>query len=460
MLGRCLNRTLLLWGRRFKAFTGICSGDFRTVFHSFFPNPRLYFGSFAVYALACVLLWFFVLMDAGSYLSLGGLFGYGLPEALAEGADDAAKAAFAAQTKAANNFWFYQFFLFSILAFCAFWMNVYKHPWQRWSVAGSALIFFVNWFLVQLDVMINEWFGSFYDLIQKALGGKNQVTEWEIYAQIATFLQIALLYVFVAVLFRFFVSHYVFRWRNAMNDYYMANWQKLRHVEGASQRVQEDAKKFADITQNLGVNFLDSVMTLIAFLPLLWGLSAQVKALPIVGEVSQGLVFVAILWSIFGTALVAAAGIKLPGLEFNNQMVEAAYRKELVYGEDDAERAAPPNVKQLFDDVRKNYFRLYFHYMYFNVVRIFYLQIGNLVPYIALVPTLATGAITLGVMQQIIRAFGRVEGSFQYLINSWSTIVELLSVYKRLKAFEAILDGDDLSDQEKANILRQGNPAE
>ena len=260
-------------------------------------------------------------------------------------------------------------------------MRIAPHPWQKWSVAGSALIFFVNFFLVQLDVMINEWFGTFYDLIQKALGTPNAVTPGDIYWQIATFLQIALIYVFVAVIFRFFVSHYVFRWRTAINDYYMSRWKELRHIEGASQRIQEDAKRFAQITESLGVNFLDSVMTLIAFLPLLWALSGQVKELPLIGEVSQGLVFVAILWSVFGTALVAVAGIKLPGLEFRNQRVEAAYRKELVYGEDDEERRPrPPTVKELFLDVRKNYFRLYFHYMYFNVVRIFYLQIGKSCP--------------------------------------------------------------------------------
>jgi peptide/bleomycin uptake transporter len=43
-------------------------------------------------------------------------------------------------------------------------------------------------------------------------------------------------------------------------------------------------------------------------------------------------------------------------------------------------------------------------------------------------------------MQQIVRAFGRVEMSFQFLVRSWSTIVELISVYKRLRAFEAQID--------------------
>ena len=60
-------------------------------------------------------------------------------------------------------------------------------------------------------------------------------------------------------------------------------------------------------------------------------------------------------------------------------------------------------------------------------------------PYLALAPTIVSGAITLGFVQQITRAFGRVENSLQYLVRSWSTIVELISVWKRLSEFEARL---------------------
>ena len=55
------------------------------------------------------------------------------------------------------------------------------------------------------------------------------------------------------------------------------------------------------------------------------------------------------------------AGIKLPGLEFKNQRVEAAFRKELVLGEESLERADPPSLINLFSNVRRNYFRIYFH---------------------------------------------------------------------------------------------------
>ena len=143
----------------------------------------------------------------------------------------------------------------------------------------------------------------------------------------------------------------------------------------------------------------------------------------------------------FGTTILAVAGIRRPGLEFRNQRVEAAYRKELVLGEDHADRAQPPTVRELFDNVRKNYFRLYFHYMYFNVARYFYLQTDNIFPYIILAPTIVAGKITLGAMNQILNAFEQVKSSMQYLVNSWSTIVELISIYKRLRLFESAIEG-------------------
>jgi peptide/bleomycin uptake transporter len=313
--------------------------------------------------------------------------------------------------------------------------------WLLWAWPGAALILFATWYKVELDVRINEWFGDFYNLIQKALSRPGAITMDEYMGHLATFGTIAGLYVTVAVFTDFFVKHYVFRWRTAMTDYYATHWQAVRDVEGASQRVQEDTMRCARLMEGLGVSFMRSVMTLFAFLPILWTLSEKITEVPWIGPVSHSLVWVAIVFALAGTVLMGAVGIKLPGLEFQNQRVEAAFRKELVHGEDDGGRASPARFGALFADVRWNYFRLFFHYMYFDVARYTYLQFGALVPYIALGPTLVEGVITLGVMQQIVRAFGRVESSFQYLVNSWTTIVELISVYKRLRAFQDRIDG-------------------
>jgi peptide/bleomycin uptake transporter len=419
------------------------------LFSSFFPNPKLFFTSAVLWAAVSIGLWYLFIKDLGPAVSIGDLIGYGYPPTPGEGADDAAKAAFEATTSMAIDIWLYQYMIVSGAIFCVLWNRADPHPWFRWSVVVSAIILFIVWFQVQLDVMINDWFGTFYDMIQTALATPNSVTVSAYFAQLITFLSIAMVYITVAVLNAFIVSHYIFRWRTAMNDYYVANWPRLRKIEGASQRVQEDTMRFASVMQGLGVSLIDSVMTLLAFLPILWGLSSFVKVLPFFGEVPQALVFVALTWSAFGTALLALAGIRLPGLEFRNQRVEAAYRKELVLGEDNADRAQPPTLAMLFSDVRRNYFRIYLNYLYFNVARYGYLQAGVLVPYVALAPTIVAAGFTLGVMQQILRAFSRVETSFQFLVNSWPTIVELISIYKRLKAFEATLDNEPLADIEK-----------
>jgi peptide/bleomycin uptake transporter len=418
------------------------------MFSSFFPQPKLFFPAALLWTALSMALWYTVGRDLGPQLSLGRLIGLGYPPAGADGASVA--------VESARDIWLYQYMIVSGAIFTALVGWLIPHRWFRWSVGVSAVIVFFTWFQVQLDVMINTWFGTFYNMVQQALGKPGSVTQTAFFGQLATFASIALVAITVAVCVNFIVSHYIFRWRTAMNDHYAANWGRLRHIEGASQRVQEDTMRFASVMEGLGVSLIDSLMTLIAFLPILWTLSANVKELPLIGEVPQALVFVAVFWAVFGTVLLALAGIRLPGLEFRNQRVEAAYRKELVFGEDHHDRAQPPTLALLFRDVRSSYFRLYINFLYFNVARYGYLQAGVLVPYVALAPSIVAGGLTLGAMQQIIRAFGRVESSFQYLVKSWPTIVELISIYKRLRAFEALMRDEPLDAIEVVPVPAAG----
>ena len=76
---------------------------------------------------------------------------------------------------------------------------------------------------------------------------------------VCDFLKIAMVYVIVGVISQFITSHFVFRWRTALNDYYMSHWHKIRHIEVASQRFQEDTMRFADILENLGTAFISDL---------------------------------------------------------------------------------------------------------------------------------------------------------------------------------------------------------
>lgn len=396
------------------------------MFKSFFPNPRPFFISVVVWLALNMLLWYTGGHGWGEYL--------GFPKGYAEAELQIGVSRFWSPA----FIWFYLWFLLSTALFAGFWGFFSDNKWQKWSIWGSAFILFNIWFGVQVSVAINAWYGPFWDMIQKMLsdGGGNIN---DLYNGTLTFLYIAMVAVTFAVINAFFTSHYVFRWRTAMNEYYTANWDRLRHVEGASQRIQEDTMRFATIMEDLGVELIKSVMVLIAFLPLLFKISEKVPVLPIVGEIEHSLVWAAIVWAVFGTVVLMIVGQKLPGLQFNNQKVEAAYRKELVYGEDHENRADPLTLKELFARVRVNYFRLYFHYAYFNLVAIWYKQLDVLYSLVVLFPAIAAGKMTLGLINQISNIFDKVRESFQYLISSWKTIIELLSIYKRLKAFESIL---------------------
>jgi peptide/bleomycin uptake transporter len=221
-----------------------------------------------------------------------------------------------------------------------------------------------------------------------------------------------------------------------MVEWYHSVYDKARTIEGAAQRVQEDTIKFSRIMESLGTSFIESIMVLVQFVPILLGLSIGIPVF-FFGDWQYGLVTGALVWSIGGTLFLVGLGwlLRLVGVEYDLQKKEAAYRKILVIAEDD-ETIRPKTINELFQDVRGIHFKSYIRYLYFNVGRVAYLQANVLSAYVFLAPAIVAGAVTLGVMQQIIRAFGRVEGSMQYLLKAWPTIIELASVYKRLREFE------------------------
>ena len=396
----------------------------------------MFFLSAVIFTVVAFIVWFTIGDTLKSLLNIGELL-VGPPPELEPGQRP--------PFFSADKLWTYQYILMVAIAFCVFWYYQERSIWYWWSVVGSTFLIISTYFNVQISVWLNNWYGGFYDLIQRALTEPNTVELSDYYLQLSTAAYVLVPYITFLVLLDFFTSHYLFRWRTAMNNFYVENWRDVHHIEGASQRVQEDTRIFSSIMESLGISFVRSVMTLIAFLPLLWTLSQNITEYPIFGEVSGRLVFLAILSAAAGTVLLALVGYRLPGLEFENQLREAAYRKELVYGEDAPENADPGTVGDLFHRLRGFYFRYFWHYLYFNVARYAYLQGSVFIPFFALGPTIVTGVITFGVFQQVMNAFNQVENAFQFLANSWTRIVELMSVYKRLRLFEVSITREPLN---------------
>ena len=318
-----------------------------------------------------------------------------------------------------------------------------EKKWFLWAYLGSAIILSSLWITVQIDVMINEWFGEFYDMIQKALGAPNAITMDEYTGGLWSFAKLAAIAIILGLATSFLTAHFLFRWRTSMVEFYHSVYDKARTIEGASQRVQEDTVRFSRIMESLGTALIESIMVLVEYFPLLMGLAVGIPIMWF-GDWEYGLVTGALIWAVGGTVLMIGASwiLGLVGIEYDLQKREASYRKILVIAEDDG-TVRPKDIDELFEGVRKINYKNYLYYLYFNIVRLAYLQANVLVAYVILAPAIVAGVMTLGVMQQIIRAFGRVEGSLQYLFKAWPTIIELASVYKRLMEFEAQIEAMD-----------------
>ncbi|HEF3307476.1 TPA: putative transporter [Campylobacter coli] len=382
--------------------------------------------------------------------------------------------------------------------------------WTLWAYLGLFLLLFFLYMQTSLNVAINSWYSDFYNVLQKpkielldsnttqkaeekfennasliqeanqkaqenfqkanfinkgalyyyqslleyffnsrAMIEKESYSASDFYALILVFLAIAIPYVLIATINIYFASVYAFKWREAMTFSYLKFWKnKDDNIEGSSQRIQEDTYNFSKIVESLGLSFIRALMTLVAFIPILWTLSDVVsKALfanldesssfYFLKNIDGLLVYVALLISLGGLIVSWFVGIKLPGLEYNNQKAEAAFRKELVYAEDNRkEYAKNETMIELFTGLKFNYKRLFLHYGYFNIWLILFEQMIVIVPFLIMAPGLFAGAIGLGIVMQINNAFDQVRSSFSVFITNWTTITQLRSIHKRLKEFE------------------------
>ena len=206
--------------------------------------------------------------------------------------------------------------------------------WATWAYGGLALLISSLWIQVQLTVAINSWYGGFYDHLQIAAEfSENPQEGIDIFYDFListdflfngfegnpSFLVIAMPYVLLATFTAWFTRIYGLRWRQAITFNYIPRWQNVEEeIEGASQRIQEDCNRFARIVESLGLQVVRAIMTLVAFVPVLWALSDSVT-IPFFSDIQGSLVWTALSVSIGGLIISWFVGYRLPGLEYNNQ---------------------------------------------------------------------------------------------------------------------------------------------
>ncbi|MCH9705179.1 MAG: putative transporter [Proteobacteria bacterium] len=362
-----------------------------------------------------------------------------------------------------------------------------SRQWAWWAWGGLFLLCATVGLEVAVQVWINSWYRETWDFLQNphpllSEAIMSNTNDWnmklaeldsENYADsndtlailagntlerfwgyLGEFCIVVFPYIVIRAFSGFFAQHYAFRWRQAITFAYLPLWSKAeKEIEGASQRLQQDPERFARLVESLGLGLFRSVLTLGAFVPILWGVSKEISdkynaalglnnapfELPFFAWTANtvgSLMWVAIGLAIGGTIISYFVGIRLPGLEYNNQKVEARFRKQLVYSEDDKSYVRNETMVELFTGLRFNYFRLYLHYSYFSLWAVTFSQVIVIADLALVGSGVALGVISLGFINQISHAFSKVTDSLAYFVDHWTTVTELMSVVKRLREFE------------------------
>ena len=303
--------------------------------------------------------------------------------------------------------------------------------------------------LVGLDVLLNQWNNRFYNALQD----KN----WEVFVREIGFFCILATSNVVLSIYQLYLNQWLqIRWRRWMTSRYLGEWlQDANHyrmqlrgdaADNPDQRITDDVKLFVDQTLNIGVGLLSSIVTLASFVVILWGLSAAAP-LHVFGSefaIPGYLVWGALIYAVFGTALTQWIGSPLVSLDFQQQRFEADFRFNLVRVRENSEQIAllqgesaeRQRLSERFGRVVENWYGIMSRTKRLTAFTRSYSQAAVIFPYILVAPAYFADKIQLGGMMQTASAFSSVQTALSFFVSIYRTMAEWRAVVARLDGFE------------------------
>ncbi|MDR3478078.1 MAG: ABC transporter ATP-binding protein/permease [Gammaproteobacteria bacterium] len=303
--------------------------------------------------------------------------------------------------------------------------------------------------IVGMEVVFNYWYNYFYDALQDY--DKHGALDLLI-----IFVFLATVFIVLAV-YRYYLQSYLgLRWRNWLTNQFLTRWLEkksyyyLENFDAATdnpdQRIQEDIGSLVTTSLDLSVGLIASVTTFFAFIYILWTLSGHfVIPLGKWGsiDIPGYLVWVSIIYAIFGTFCAFKIGYPLVGLNFEQQRREANFRFSLVDLRSHAEHVALYRGEQhqkgiltgLFDRVLSNWYAIILRQKLLLWFTAGYNQVSVILPLVVVLPNYFSKVFKLGGLMQALRAFGQIQDALSFLINSYSQIAQWRAVVQRLLTF-------------------------
>jgi putative ATP-binding cassette transporter len=342
---------------------------------------------------------------------------------------------------------------------------------DKWAGRGLlAAIIFLELALVANSVLINQWRNRFYNALQEK--------DWDGFVRETIVFVVLAAALVVLQVYDLYLSQWLqIRWRRWMTTKYLGQWlHNADHyrmqlqgdaADNPDQRISDDIKLFVDQTLNLGVGLLSSIVTLFSFVIILWGLSAAAP-LHLFGveyNIPGYLVWGALIYAIFGTALTQWIGSPLVNLDFRQQRFEADFRFNLVRVRENSEqiallqgeRAERERLLDRFSRIIANWYGIMSRTKRLTAFTQSYSQAAVIFPIILVAPAFFAGKVLLGALLQTAEAFGSVQQALSFFVSAYRSLAEWRATVSRLDGFEtAIASAAALADS--AGSIRIASP--
>jgi vitamin B12/bleomycin/antimicrobial peptide transport system ATP-binding/permease protein len=321
-----------------------------------------------------------------------------------------------------------------------------KEKWIACSLLFAILLIELS--QVGVTVLTNQWYARFFNAIQE----KNITAFWR---ELAIYSAIAAVFVCISA-YQVYVNRWLhIRWRTWLTDRHVERWldEGLHYrmrlsgdaVDNPDQRIADDIEMFVSRTLLLAIGFLSAMMTLVSFIVILWGLSAQVPFAIAGAGVPGSLVWIAIIFSLFGTLIIHCFGWPLVALNFSKQRVEADFRSALVRLRENSEQVALARGERAerdvltgrFGNVRCNWYDTMSREKKLTFLTSGYNQLAVILPMVIVAPYYFAGALPLGTLMQTGSAFGQVQTALSFFVHAYSRLAEWNTAVNRLLGFEA-----------------------
>jgi len=325
--------------------------------------------------------------------------------------------------------------------------------------------------IVYISKLINSWNARFFNALQE----RNAEVFW---SELGYWVVLVALFI-VAVVYRTWLMQLLtIRWRRWLSEVYFRDWLADRtyyHMEltrrgvgNPEQRIEQDCNSFTSQTLSISLGLLLQVMTLVTFTAVLWNLSSGFL-LPLFGGINIPgyMMWAAVAYAVAGSWATYLIGRPLVRINFALERYNADFRYRMVRIRENAESIALYHGEQVearrLSGAFTRIFATWWAYMKYNKrltwLTSFYGQAAVIFPYIVAAPQYFAGQIGLGTLTQTADAFGQVQGSLSWFVDSYTQLAAWKAVVDRLTSFgEAMVAAKRAGEGSAIHIRPQAKP--